>query len=329
MLSVSTSWSAVLKIFHKADGEPDPSQVFYWKREPLLYTSGFFSYLSSHLRVPTCFGITIRSEEETWLWLEAIPDICKEQWAISDYQIAARCLGRLNELYLAQNIVPTQPWLAKQILRCWLRDIAALQTYLNDFPHHPFIRRALPRSSRNRIVKLLQFISKLLNALESQSQTFCHLDCHKRNFFLTEFSDGGLDVFLIDWELAGLGALGQDLSPLVTVSAFMFETGEISLEDLDAAAFEAYLQGLRDAGWKGDQRIVRLGYSADATLRFLNRTRFLLGFVRHENHRFWWETVVARSTEATLDRFSEMLPFMFNLADEAIHLLKIVGKFGQ
>ena len=46
------------------------------------------------------------------------------------------------------------------------------------------------------------------------------------------------------------------------MSAGLLEWLPIDLPQLDALAFENYLQGLRESGWSGDRNIVRLGYVA-------------------------------------------------------------------
>ena len=72
----------------------------------------------------------------------------------------------------------------------------------------------------------------------------------------------------VDWAYAGHGAVGEELVPLVVGSLFFFEAVGIAPRDLDAACFAGYVAGLREAGWAGDERLVRLGFTADAALRY-------------------------------------------------------------
>ncbi|HEX8919379.1 MAG TPA: hypothetical protein VF898_12805 [Chloroflexota bacterium] len=37
---------------------------------------------------------------------------------------------------------------------------------------------------------------------------------------------------------------------------------------MERPIFEGYLRGLREAGWRGDRRLVRFGYAASAALRY-------------------------------------------------------------
>ena len=71
----------------------------------------------------------------------------------------------------------------------------------------------------------------------------------------------------VDWAYAGHGAVGEELEQLVVASLYFFEHAGIAPHDLDAACFAGYVAGLREAGWAGDERLVRLGFTADAALR--------------------------------------------------------------
>ncbi len=69
---------------------------------------------------------------------------------------------------------------------------------------------------------------------------------------------------LIDWAFLDTGPLGAELASPVCVG-LLFGIGEwTQARELDETEFAGYLEGLRDAGWEGDPRTVRLGYSACA-----------------------------------------------------------------
>ncbi|MEV6980449.1 hypothetical protein AB0M95_04210 [Sphaerisporangium sp. NPDC051017] len=69
---------------------------------------------------------------------------------------------------------------------------------------------------------------------------------------------------LLDWAFVGDGALGEDVGNLVPDSVFDLLLPHQELDHLDARATQAYLDGLADAGWTGDARLVRLGICASA-----------------------------------------------------------------
>lgn len=316
------AWAVVLKVSRRDDGEADEQDSFFWLRETRIYESGLLRSTQNGPVAPDFVGVTFPIDEEVWLWLEALDDARKGQrWAIADFDCAARRIGELNGSYLVRP--PTKLWLTRELLRRWVQNLSDLTTSLDEFATHPDVRRALPAQAEHQVRALVPFAAPLLDVLRKLPQSFCHLDSHKRNIVLVDSADGQTRAVLIDWALAGLGAVGQDLGPLITVSAFMFEAEGIALDELDAVAFDAYVSALQGCGWLGDVRIVRIGYVCDAILRFLNRTRFLVGIVKHEDARLWWERVSGRCIDDSFDQYRSMLDYMLRLANEAIEYTKM------
>src|SRR5215211_6190672 len=132
-----------------------------------------------------------------------------------------------------------------------------------------------PPSVVIEITRLWTERERFLTALDRLPQTFCHLDAFRRNLLYRAEPDGE-EVVAIDWSYAGHGAVGQELGQLVVASLFFFETVGSAPRDLDAACFAGYVTGLREAGWVGDERLVRPGFVADAALR---HTIGLLGVI--------------------------------------------------
>jgi hypothetical protein len=80
--------------------------------------------------------------------------------------------------------------------------------------------------------------------------------------------DGGDQTVAIDWAFVGRGPIGADLNPLVWMSIVIAGVGADKMQELEETVFEGYLEGLREAGWRGDPQQVRLGYLA-AGLRYI------------------------------------------------------------
>ena len=74
---------------------------------------------------------------------------------------------------------------------------------------------------------------------------------------------------MLDWALAGSGAIGEDLVSLVAVSLYYEGYRPDYAEELDALVFANYVEGLRQAGWTGEERLARIGYTCGMTLRGL------------------------------------------------------------
>ncbi|MCX5188091.1 hypothetical protein [Streptomyces sp. NBC_00268] len=88
---------------------------------------------------------------------------------------------------------------------------------------------------------------------------FSHLDQWPANVV-----SHGPDSVLIDWAFAGDGALGEDLGNYIPDTVWDLFLPAARLPELAAAAYEAHVHGLRESGWRGDERLVRLGMCASA-----------------------------------------------------------------
>jgi hypothetical protein len=71
-------WSVILKVLAPSSAETmDPGHPLYWRREGLVYGSGWLDELPSQLRAPRCYAIAEQSENSCWLWLEDVQDRCR------------------------------------------------------------------------------------------------------------------------------------------------------------------------------------------------------------------------------------------------------------
>jgi hypothetical protein len=95
---------------------------------------------------------------------------------------------------------------------------------------------------------------------ERAPRTLCHLDLWPPN--VVRRADGRFA--LIDWAFCGSGALGEDVSNLVPDSVFDLVQPAHVVERLAAACEHAYVDGVRESGWSGDERWIRLGIRAPA-----------------------------------------------------------------
>lgn len=101
---------------------------------------------------------------------------------------------------------------------------------------------------------------RLYRVNEALPRTLCHLDFWTKNLIA---SPGGHTVVL-DWSFFGLGALGEDIGNLIPDAVFDMFLPAQSLPLLETILFDAYVAGLRESGWDGDIRLVRLGMWSSA-----------------------------------------------------------------
>ena len=90
----TVAWSFFLKIL---DRETDRHQLgdATWEREALLYESELLNEIPGGLKVPSCFHVDRKSENEIWLWMEDMSE----------------------SAYLTDRPLPTYDWLFREYER--------------------------------------------------------------------------------------------------------------------------------------------------------------------------------------------------------------------
>jgi hypothetical protein len=128
---------------------------------------------------------------------------------------------------------------------------------------HPIVTHMLPGNTLAQFLAIWEEHDQILNKLESLPQVFSHQDAFRRNLF----TRGGRTI-AIDWGYMGNTPVGAELVALIAGSLGFFEIPAGQVMEMDRLCFEGYLQGLRDAGWNGDPKIVRTGYTVSLMLRY-------------------------------------------------------------
>ena len=316
------SWSLILKTLRFKGRSTDISAWNYYRREVDAYRSGWFDDLPGGLVTPRSFGIIEHQEGTCWLWLEDITDDIGPHWPLELYSVVARHLGRFNGTYLVNQPLPSWPWLSSGWLRAMVTQCAPMMTTLYDSLEQPMVRRYLPGDTSDKYFRIWEDRNLFLDALDHLPQTICHLDAYHRNLFARKTVEGDDQTVAVDWAFTGWGAIGEELVPLVQAGLGFFELDLNQAQELEEIVFEGYLKGLRDAGWCGDPRLVRLGYST-ASLRYMYISGVLALILDESLHGFFPQ-VFGRSVEECCDYWAQVGTFMMNLTDEARELMHIL-----
>ena len=321
-------WALVVKVCAAADGA-DPRAWDYPAREGLAYGSGLLAALPGGLATPRCFAVEAQADGTTRLWLEAVTDAHPGPWPLQRYAWVARRLGRFNGAYLAGVPLPDQPWLSQGFLRSWV-DVepagpAVAELERLDGPGGPpLLRQLYPPPVVTGLRRLWDERERFLAALDRLPRTFCHHDAFRRNLLVQQGPEE--ELVALDWTQAGHGAVGEELAQLVVASLLYFETMGIAPRDLDAACFAAYVAGLREAGWLGDERLVRLGFTADAALHnTVGLLQLVLPVVTDPALHSCVEDLLGRPFAEVVEGWAALWPFQLGLAAEARALLPMVG----
>jgi hypothetical protein len=196
---------------------PDPHDPYYWRREPLAYSSG----LIESFGVPGVRAEIERDDGSVALWLEAVGDT--EAWTVERFARVARRVGRAQA-----GEPPDEPWLARGWLGRYL--------HLHGVPPGP-----------------------VHAALEQLPQALCHHDLHPGNVL-----DGDL---IVDWAYCGHGARGSDAGVLVADAIADRVLAPELADETAGAVWRAYVEGLRESGWSGDDGDVRFAFARGTALR--------------------------------------------------------------
>lgn len=317
--SVKRPWRVVLKVLARGAGHADPAHVDHWEREALIYGSGLLDDLPPGLCAPRCFGVHRPADGVAWLWLEHVQDTASA-WSPARWRSVAQILGRFNGAYLAGRPLPRVPWLGGRRLRTWLERHRPLVGRIAAAPDNPAVRGWWPRPTVDAILRLWEERDAFCLALERLPQTLCHGDAIRRNLLTRRGVDGAAEMVAIDWEYAGRYAAGEEVGQKLSIAAAFYDVEPADLRVLDDLLFSGYLDGLRDAGWQGDARAVRLAYAAHAALR--NAFNAVGATVPADAQRTAALRTYGHTWEELAERRAEVRPFLLARAAEARRLLE-------
>ncbi|MDL5204502.1 aminoglycoside phosphotransferase [Streptomyces sp. ALI-76-A] len=258
--------SAVLKVLTRRKGatghwaaSDDPRHWNYWRREADVYVSGLARVWQPHgIRAPRLLARVERPDGDVALWLERVPGEPGTRWTLDRHVEHARRLGAAQG---AVGETADRPWLSRRFLREYTDGMTPGRELLDDDEawRHPLVRDHFPAGLRQDMVRLHHDREWFLRIMESLPRAFSHLDMWPANV-----RADGPDTVLLDWAFAGDGALGEDLGNYLPDSVFDLFVPAARLPGYATAAYDAYLHGLRESGWKGDERLVRLAVCASA-----------------------------------------------------------------
>lgn len=319
-------WSIVLKAVNAPVNDTDPIYWNYHRRELLAYEEGLLTDLPGNVSAPRCLGIAKYTDGICWLWLEDVLNPGSPAWSLTEYRLAAQNLGQFNGAYLTGRALPSRPWLSRHWLRGWLRYYEAAcrevveMIQSEHFWEQPLFRSAFPRQSTDDILHLGASHETLLAMLESLPQTFCHLDAYRPNLFLHQAALGLNQTVAIDWVFTGIASVGEEIANLLSASLLWFEYDVAEAKSLDEAVFSGYLNGLRDAGWQEDSRLVRLGYTAACALRWGLVGLWWLPSIGDSGKEAELESEWNRPISELVSQWARTTIYILDLAQEAYQL---------
>jgi hypothetical protein len=110
---------------------------------------------------------------------------------------------------------------------------------------------------------------------------------------------------------------------LVTVSLQYLDVDIDEADAFERSVVDGYLEGLREAGWSGDEEDVRLGYRIAACLFMgLGATGvWFRGLAADEANEAMTERIIGRPLDAVARQWSGLERYVLGLGEEAVRLL--------
>ncbi len=320
-------WSLVLKVvLAPAEGGDDEKRPLYWKREWLAFASGLLDELPGRIAAPRCYGITDRGSVGGWLWLEEIIDSAPGRWSLARFSQAACDLGGLGRAPGVDFQVPAYSWLNNNYIRAFVEG-GFMQSYLDPANlvgawASPLVQGALSPATVNRVLATLAEAENFVVANERLPRVLTHLDAHRRNLMMRQGPDGQEQTVAIDWAFIGQVAIGTELGEFLPGSALYFELDPSELADYEPPIYAAYLEGLHEAGWQGDERLVRLGYTTYTALRFGIFQAAWIALILEGDNRAAHEQDYQLTAPEIAAGWAALIEFGLDRADEARRLIR-------
>jgi len=258
-------WSVILKIIKSDTAEKDsPEHHNYWRREALVFESGVLNELPDFIGTAKSYLVEEQQDGTLWIWMEFIEG--EHAGTAEQFAYIARRLGRFNGAYLTgRSTLPNHDWICKAWLKSWT---TASRMYAPNM--EAYASRISTENERNTWAwyqKILQKIDSAVGSLQQLPRVLAHQDLSPMNMLFVQRDSGEGRLVLIDWQFMSLSGIGEDLGKLFGVSMSL---GVIPLDQYNGfqtSLYQAYLEGLREAGWQGDARLARYGFCLSAALR--------------------------------------------------------------
>jgi hypothetical protein len=326
------SWSCVVKVLQRSEGDEcdPPGSWCYWRREAAFYASDLPASLPTSLRAPLPYAVTDKPDS-CWVWMERVSDDTVGTWELDDYHRVAVAAGECAGANLTHHLPPSEPWLVQGFMRSGLADGGFWAGYMSRDSTEsawkvPLVEESFSRDAIERCERLWTRRESVLAVLDRLPQVFCHNDFHRRNVLLPKVRTA--PPVVVDWAFAGPGAVAGDAACLTGGSLFFCDVAIERAHDLDETVFQGYLEGLSRAGWHGDARLIRLGFTAWIALWQAATLPGWVGIMLPEEESVNVEALFSTHASAVRDVWVELHEFALERADEADSLSRQLGLNG-
>jgi hypothetical protein len=340
--ALEQEWRTILKVVSLPDlsGTPldidgyirEPSDWNYWKREVLARRCGLLERFEHPVRPVRCWATDDVDETTAWLWLEELdPSTDGQTRSLSELAAMAYDLGA----FAAQGgsmvgDVLSLSWAARDWVRGWTSTFLGLSgAHALTHPGcwtHPLLRDRVPESTRQALMDVINSREQMCSRLGALPATVAHHDPKASNLFRERTTTGERTV-VIDWGFFGTAPIGADLGHHVALNVCVDSVHPREAVEHDRLATDAYLAGLRDFGWRGDEADVRFAAAASGSLQMLvfKVDDVALLCPDHPDAEDWpTDRAKAEGCDvpSTMDAWATSLQFLVHLGQRAMRALR-------
>jgi hypothetical protein len=285
----------------------DPRHWNYWRREVEVYQDDELRKRLTDAGLILPAAQVAEQPGGAVLLMEDIDGTPGTHFSLAEHAALARACGRWQA-------VPTSE-------RSWT-SIGFLRDYstTRDVPWHlmtdeaawqqPLIRETWPAELREAWTRLLVHRDALLDLVAALPRARCHLDFWVSN--VIQRPTGELALF--DWSFYGDGALGEDIGNYIPDAVFDLFWPVERLPELADTCITNYLDGLHEAGWRGDPDLVRLAVMASG-VKYAWLLPLLLGRAADDTHHAYHRQADSRYL---FHQRGQALLYIANWCDEAL-----------
>lgn len=237
----------------------DPRAYTWWRREADVYGDPELRARVEEAGIGMQPArVELGDPEGLLLWLDWADGRTADALTLDDNVALAAGLGR----WQARGPLD-RPWTSRRFLRSYAgAQVATAQAdgafaLVDDDAawKQPLITENWPDDLRRRWQALIAGTERLYDLMEALPRTLAHLDVWAMNVIRRA---DGVPV-LLDWAFTGDGAIGEDIGNAIPDGCFDLFWPADRVRELDEAMTTAYVEGLREGGWRGDPRVARLG----------------------------------------------------------------------
>jgi Phosphotransferase enzyme family len=257
-------WSIILKVIKPDSAEKEESLHHnYWRREALVFESKLLDDLPDSIHAAKSYLVEEQQDGTLWLWMERV----EGQYAHSQEQFdfIARQLGRFNGTYLTGKAIPDQEWICKGWLKSWTTASRMYAPNSEGYINH--LHRENERSIWAWFQGFDKQIENNLSSLDRLPRVLAHQDLSQMNMLLVKNDIETDRLVLIDWQFMSISGIGEDLAKMFGVNMSLGIIPPDQYKAYQASLFDAYITGLKDMGWSGDEGLARYGYCLGTALR--------------------------------------------------------------